>query len=865
MPTGVSLEPELHSEDHIQFIADHRPSLPSGEYTVQVTQTLTCHGGVVTSRKFTKSQDILVFGDRYELHPEAVHAVFPPPGSRGDYRGVLPHVIFNRNTLPWERSAWTDASKTDASKDAPPWLALLLFAPDDEVPTPMTVPLSEIGKTPVDKPPASWQGGAPESAQHPTDKVVVIDVKRKTLEPLLPKKAADLKYRTHARAVAPAPVDQEGQSEQKAHSELSVVLGNRLPEPNTRSVVHLVSLEARYEKDPDGFKWLTAKGDDDLVRLVSLKSWQFFCTDPTKTFKGLLEGLNRHSTVAARSELVHGLAEDGAIAAAILEALHQAREKSTSQQGLLQTLDDDPFQLHGLAAQELSDKLWNHPDTLKTLADLDAIPYFDYWALARMTHYVVQEPDVSPDFDLVHGVKEGSPLAVDILALVNDSSREQLEASEISRVADKICDSRDQHGPFSTLAEVDAVHGMGPKTFGGLVLAALHAGEPERSVDFHLPVHGLLNGDDTALEKTRSRLQSGLVPLPHGFRQGDRSVSWYHGPLVPMRPSLPDELPGRLPAEAADTLLLFDRETGMFDVSYAAAWELGRMAMLADTRVALSLFHWKRAHAHVAAAKRYAEDFGYHLPIAGRIPAPDAEGLPEEVEKWLDDAALLHHVPFTYLVPDERLLPAESLRVFTVDPLWLECFRDGGLSVGRVQAEDTTTGTSSNGVQETSPPTISGLLIRSEVVSGYPGLLIDAYDSIIPADASHPGSTLTCLRRECLSKNVLLCLFQGDLKTVDIHLKPETLHFGFDLPNTDSAEVEPKDLTKKVRVLDGKQITGEDLEHLPIDESRIVDFPALADQFADHLDMEVRPAVFALQMIASPDLVRFLLPTGGTP
>ena len=307
----------------------------------------------------------------------------------------------------------------------------------------------------------------------------------------------------------------------------------------------------------------------------------------------------------------------------------------------------------------------------------------------------------------------------------------------------------------------------------------------------------------------------------------------------------------------------------MFDVSYAAAWELGRMAMLADTRVALSLFHWKRAHAHVAAAKRHAEDFGYHLPIAGRIPAPDADGLPEEVQKWLDDAALLHHVPFTYLVPDERLLPVESLRVFTVDPLWIDCFRDGGLSVGWVQAEDTTTGTSSNGVQKTSPPTISGLLIRSELVSGYPGLLIDAYDRIVDTDEAHVGSTLTCLRRECLSKNVLLCLFQGDLKTVDIHLKPETLHFGFDLPDTDtdSAEVEPKDLTKKVRRLNGEQIKGKDLEHLPIDESRIVDFPVLADQFADQLRAlgeEWTSAAFALQMIASPDLVRFLLPNGGT-
>jgi hypothetical protein len=36
------------------------------------------------------------------------------------------------------------------------------------------------------------------------------------------------------------------------------------------------------------------------------------------------------------------------------------------------------------------------------------------------------------------------------------------------------------------------------------------------------------------------------------------------------------------------------------------------------------------------------------------------------------------------------------------------------------------------------------------------------------------------LRMERLSANVLICLFKGEIKTVDIHQKPETLHFGLD-------------------------------------------------------------------------------------
>jgi hypothetical protein len=30
---------------------------------------------------------------------------FPPDGSLGEHSNVLPHIILNRSTLPWERPA----------------------------------------------------------------------------------------------------------------------------------------------------------------------------------------------------------------------------------------------------------------------------------------------------------------------------------------------------------------------------------------------------------------------------------------------------------------------------------------------------------------------------------------------------------------------------------------------------------------------------------------------------------------------------------------------------------------------------------------------------------------------------------------
>src|SRR5258708_35921884 len=59
--------------------------------------------------------------------------------------------------------------------------------------------------------------------------------------------------------------------------------------------------------------------------------------------------------------------------------------------------------------------------------------------------------------------------------------------------------------------------------------------------------------------------------------------------------------------------------------------------------------------------------------------------IPEDTKTWLGRLTLLYGVPFQYLVPDERMRAAESLRFFYVDPLWMEALLDGALSIGRSQ------------------------------------------------------------------------------------------------------------------------------------------------------------------------------------
>jgi hypothetical protein len=78
-------------------------------------------------------------------------------------------------------------------------------------------------------------------------------------------------------------------------------------------------------------------------------------------------------------------------------------------------------------------------------------------------------------------------------------------------------------------------------------------------------------------------------------------------------------------------------------------------------------------------------------------------------------------------------------------------------------------------------PTLSGFLLRSELVADFPDLVIDGYarEDAPPLNASDrpDARKLRILRQEKLSDAVLLVLFDGALDTLDLHLAPQALHF----------------------------------------------------------------------------------------
>lgn len=96
------------------------------------------------------------------------------------------------------------------------------------------------------------------------------------------------------------------------------------------------------------------------------------------------------------------------------------------------------------------------------------------------------------------------------------------------------------------------------------------------------------SGDNLVI---KNALDMGYVPLDNNLRTGGKTVSWYRGPLVPYSIS---EAKVSFPISSPDQAKVFDPTTGMFDLSYASAWSIGRMISLQDTSFSSALYTWKK-------------------------------------------------------------------------------------------------------------------------------------------------------------------------------------------------------------------------------------------------------------------------------
>lgn len=101
---------------------------------------------------------------------------------------------------------------------------------------------------------------------------------------------------------------------------------------------------------------------------------------------------------------------------------------------------------------------------------------------------------------------------------------------------------------------------------------------------------GNATGEPKALiDLANEAIGRGYVPLAYDLRNGERSSAWYRGPLV----AKPVPRVKRDPFPSAEAALIYDSRTGMFDVSYAVAWQIGRLLALSDAQFAAVLSRWR--------------------------------------------------------------------------------------------------------------------------------------------------------------------------------------------------------------------------------------------------------------------------------
>ena len=166
-----------------------------------------------------------------------------------------------------------------------------------------------------------------------------------------------------------------------------------------------------------------------------------------------------------------------------------------------------------------------------------------------------------------------------------------------------------------------------------LDVGTLTCGRPEAGIGTGTDEQGVSEGDDTlagtAAEILTGAIRDGYVPLRYDMRHGEQSVAWYRGPLTPV--SVP-RIPESGPRPSAEAGLVYHPGLGMFDASYAVAWQLGRLLALSDGGFSAALMRWRRrAQAQVDRLAAEQEVLAQHVRVA---TLRHLHELADQVDDW---------------------------------------------------------------------------------------------------------------------------------------------------------------------------------------------------------------------------------------
>lgn len=408
--------------------------------------------------------------------------------------------------------------------------------------------------------------------------------------------------------------------------------------------------------------------------------------------------------------------------------------------------------------------------------------------------------------------------------------------------------------------------------------------------------------EDTANVLLHNALMMGYVPMEHHLRHGGQTISWYRGPLVPY----PVKNGSLGFVSCPDAANQYNPYTGMFDVSYGAAWQLGQLLALENPGYARALYNWKRlVHKNeviqdqMNLLQKKLGDNTLLKRLAGissnsQSRLKEKSEPPETVVDWHAKLSLLEGVPFQYLVPHEFMLPPESLRFFYIDSNWLNALQLGAFSIGQA----TTTAVSSDRYASTSPniprftttsgiqndiklfnlikykihkaakslrlnprpithyindecEVVTGILLRSQIVSGWKRLRIKGY-----ADTERKNE-IPLLKMVGLSKDTMISLFDGAVEEVVISEPNDQLRSG-----VEDDPVHNGQYITRLRSLEGANAGTQTEQSAPVPhrgDGQTLEINEAAKNIKGVLNpINFTSAEMALQMIKGMDEVGFM-------
>src|SRR4051812_20660109 len=237
------------------------PSLAAGAYAVNVSQTLNAPGASVAPL----SSAIEIVAPRFTLAPDQVLSTFPPNQAVGMFSTRLPQIVLRRRSLPWERSILPANPRI-------PWLALVLVADGEaELKTSLAVSDCITGDVTL----SDYRDATVGDALYTDSSMVGWIFPRQS----------DLELLAHVREVN---LDDTELALGDDDGLMAVVIGNRLPQPNTHYTACLVSLEGQFNRllprppDPGtgdaGFAGPPRSAAPVPLRFPVLARWSFACT-----------------------------------------------------------------------------------------------------------------------------------------------------------------------------------------------------------------------------------------------------------------------------------------------------------------------------------------------------------------------------------------------------------------------------------------------------------------------------------------------------------------------------------------------------------------------------------------------------------